>query len=127
MSMTKNRLMGAAGALAAALSTLTILPLPANAEEAASAEVLKEGKEIAFSRKLGNCLACHHIDGGQAGGTIGPPLIAMQVRFADKEKLRAQIWDATVLNPNSAMPPFGAHHIISDEQMDKLVEFIWSL
>jgi sulfur-oxidizing protein SoxX len=127
MSMTKNRLMGAAGALAAALGTLTMLPLSASAAEEASAKVLEEGREIAFDRSLGNCLACHHIDGGQAAGTIGPPLIAMQVRFPDKEKLRAQIWDATVANPNSAMPPFGAHHIVSDEQMDKLVEFIWSL
>ncbi len=127
MSMRKTRLMGAAGALAVALGALMSLPIPAGAEGQTSAKVLEEGKEIAFSRKLGNCLACHHIDGGQAGGTIGPPLIAMQVRYPDKEKLRAQIWDATIVNPESAMPPFGSHHIVSDEQMDKLVEFIWSL
>ena len=29
------------------------------------------------------------VDGGTAAGNIGPPLIAMQVRFQDKEKLRA--------------------------------------
>ena len=127
MSIRKNRLMGTAGALAVALGTLTILPVPASAGDQPSAKVLEEGKKIAFSRKLGNCLACHHIDGGQAGGTIGPPLIAMQVRYPDKEKLRAQIWDATVINPDSPMPPFGSHHIISDKQMDKLVEYIWSL
>ncbi len=127
MSMRKNRLMGAAGTLVVALGALAILPIPANAEDQPSAKMLEEGKKIAFSRKLGNCLACHHIDGGQAGGTIGPPLIAMQVRYPDKEKLRAQIWDATIANPESAMPPFGSYHIVSDEQMDKLVEFIWSL
>ena len=127
MSMTKNRLVGTASALAVALGALTMLPVPASAEDQPSAKVLGEGKEIAFSRKLGNCLACHHIDGGQAGGTIGPPLIAMQVRYPDKEKLRAQIWDATVANPESPMPPFGSHHIVSDKQMDMLVEYIWSL
>jgi sulfur-oxidizing protein SoxX len=81
---------------------------------------------LAVDRAKGNCLACHHIDGGEAPGTIGPPLIAMSVRYADKDKLRAQIWDATVANPESAMPPFGSHQILSDEEIDQLVEFIWT-
>ncbi len=125
MSNTSNRLMGAATALAIALGGLVAVPGLASAE--GNAKMIEEGKSIAFNRKTGNCLACHHIDGGQAGGTIGPPLIAMSVRFPDKEKLRAQIWDATIANPESAMPPFGSHHILSDAEVDKVVEFVWSL
>lgn len=127
MNLNKNRLMGAAGALALALGSLAAIPTLASAEEDAGAKVLEEGKKLAFDRNYGNCLACHFIDGGKAGGSIGPPLIAMGVRFPDKEKLRAQIWDSTVANPESSMPPFGSHQIMSDAQIDKVVEFIWSL
>lgn len=94
---------------------------------AASASDIEEGKQIAFDRTLGNCLACHTIVGGEAPGTIGPPLVAMQSRYPDKGKLRAQIWDATVVNPSSAMPPFGRHGILTEAEIDKVVEFIWSL
>jgi sulfur-oxidizing protein SoxX len=85
------------------------------------------GKDIAFDRKLGNCLACHMIPGGNLSGNIAPPLIAMKSRFPDKAKLRAQIWDATVANPNTIMPPFGKHQIVSEEQLDKMVDFIHTL
>jgi len=93
----------------------------------AFADAIEEGKALAFDRKLGNCLACHTIIGGEAPGTIGPPLVAMQTRYPDKAKLHAQIWDATVANPNTSMPPFGRHGILTEAQIDKIVEFVWSL
>jgi len=93
----------------------------------AFADALAEGKEIAFDRAKGNCLACHMIVGGEAPGTIGPPLVAMQTRYPNKEKLRAQIWDAAVANPNTAMPLFGRYDILTEAEINKVVEFIWSL
>jgi sulfur-oxidizing protein SoxX len=125
MTSINKRFIGAAGALAVALGSVGLAPASALAGDAA--KMAEEGKEIAFDRTKGNCLACHHIDGGAAGGTIAPPLIAMNVRYPDKDKLRAQIWDATVANSESAMPPFGSHHILSDAEIDKVVEFVWSL
>ena len=103
---------------------------PAAVQNAVAAEaksVIEQGREIAFNRKKGNCLACHQIEGGTLPGNIGPPLIGMKARFPDKAKLRAQIWDATVNNPNTIMPPFGRHRILSEEEIDKVVEFIHSL
>ena len=126
MINVKTHILGATGALAVALGTLTMVSLPASAGDP-TAKMTEEGKKLAFDRRKGNCLACHHIDGGTAAGNIGPPLIAMQVRYQDKDKLRAQIWDATVANPESPMPPFGSHHILSDKEIDTLVEFIWTL
>jgi hypothetical protein len=35
----------------------------------------------------------------------------MKARFPNRAVLRAQIWDATVKNPNSLMPPMGKHKI----------------
>ncbi len=91
------------------------------------ASAIEEGKEIAFDRKLGNCLACHSIKGGESPGNIAPPLLIMKDRFPDKAKLRAQIWDPTENNPLSMMPPFGRHKILSEEQIDKLTEYLYSL
>ena len=88
---------------------------------------IEKGQEIAFNRKKGNCLACHNIKGGKLPGNIAPPLVAMQQRFPDKAKLRAQIFDSTVANPNSIMPPFGRHKIISDKEIDLVTEFIHQL
>jgi len=85
------------------------------------------GKEIAFERKLGNCLACHMIAGGELNGNIAPPLIAMKARFPDRAVLRAQIADATVANPNSIMIPFERHGVLTKEQTDKVTDFIHSL
>ena len=94
---------------------------------AASAEQIAEGKNIAFDRKLGNCLACHAIAGGTLPGNIGPPLIAMKARFPDKSTMRAQIYDPTAVNPKTAMPPFGKHGILTDKQIDLVTEFIHTL
>lgn len=86
----------------------------------------EKGKDIAFNKKKGNCLACHDIKGGNLPGNIGPPLIAIAARFS-KEDLKNQIADATVKNPNSIMPPFGSHQILSSEEIDHVVEFIYTL
>lgn len=93
----------------------------------ASEATIAEGKKLAFNRKKGNCLACHMIAGGSLPGDIGPPLIAMKARFPDKAKLRAQIWDSTAANPNSIMPPFGKHFILSDSEIDKITDYIETL
>lgn len=86
----------------------------------------EEGKKIAFSKKKGNCLACHMMGDGISPGNIGPPLMAIQSRFS-KKKLRAQIWDATVANSESPMPPFGRHKMLSESELDKVVEYVWGL
>lgn len=92
-----------------------------------NAATIEAGKGIAFNKKKGNCLACHQIEGGDLAGTVGPPLIAMNVRFPDKAKLRQQIENSMLINPNSIMPPFGKHHILTESEIEKLVEFIYTL
>ena len=94
---------------------------------AADTTVVNAGKKIAFDRKKGNCLACHQIAGGNLAGNVGPPLAAMKSRFPDRAKLRAQIWDASKSNKSTMMPPFGRHSVLSESEIDKVVEFIYSL
>ncbi len=114
-----------ATSIAALLGSIAFsIPAISLAEETS---VIEQGKKIAFDRKKGNCLACHQIKGGKLPGNIGPPLVAMKARFPDKSKLHAQIWDSRQNNPNTIMPPFGPHEIISKGEVDKIVEFIYSL
>jgi len=125
MRMPKT-LISAASAVAVILGGGLLTSAQA-AEGEDQARIIQEGKKIAFNRKKGNCLACHAIEGGRLPGNIGPPLVNMKERFPDKAKLRAQIWDATVNNPNTIMPPFGKHGILTEQEIDKVVEFIYTL
>lgn len=88
---------------------------------------LAEGKAIAFDRNKGNCLSCHMMDDGEQPGNSGPPLMMMQVRFPDRDVLREQIWDAGIRNPISVMPPYGRHHILTERELDLVVDYVHSL
>lgn len=124
MRKTAN-FMATAASLAVLVSGLSLVPQTASA--AAHGDVIKMGKEVAFDRKKGNCLACHMMDDGVSPGDIGPPLVAMKARFPDKAKLREQIWDPQIANPGTRMPPFGKHKIISDKEIDAIVEYLYTL
>ena len=124
--MTKqiNNLAAAACALALAAGSLLVAPATGAADNASN---IAKGKAIAFNRTKGNCVTCHTMDDGESPGNLGPPLIAMKVRYPDREKLRAQIWDPTAANPESAMVPFGKYKVLTTEEIDYLVDYIWSL
>jgi sulfur-oxidizing protein SoxX len=110
--------------LAALFAGASMMPMAAGA---ADAETIKMGKEVAYDRKKGNCLACHMMGDGVSPGDIGPPLVAMQARYPSKEALAKQIYDPTVKNPDVVMPPFGKHEILTEQEFADFVEYIWSL
>ena len=116
------RLVNTAASIAVLVGCLSLV-----APAVSVAGAVEEGKKIAFSRKKGNCLACHTIEGGKLPGTIGPTLIAMKSRYPNKSDLKKQISDARVKEPNTIMPPFGSHQILSPSEIDKVVEFIYTL
>lgn len=122
-----NKLKSIANLTLATTFLFGMLMLGSTTASAATESEISAGKELAFDRKKGNCLACHAIAGGSLPGNIGPPLIAMQARFPDVKVLRAQIWNASANNPNTIMPPFGKHNMLSDAEIDKIVTFIHSL
>ena len=109
-------------ALTACLGLAT--PLTVNAAEDAD---IAKGKELAFNKKKGNCLACHDIAGGDLPGNIGPPLVAMKSRFSSFDELRDQIYDARKKNPNTIMIPFGPHSVLSAKEIDLVTKFIHTL
>lgn len=126
MRHTAKNLFKSAFSLAAVAGALLLTSFPASAADGASS-IVEKGKAVAFDRKKGNCLACHMTGDGTLPGNIGPPLIAMKARFPDKAKMRAQIWDSTVANPNSIMIPFGRNKVLSEEEIDQIVEYVYTL
>jgi sulfur-oxidizing protein SoxX len=85
------------------------------------------GKAVYMDKSRGNCISCHTIADPDAklAGNQGPPTLSMKTRFPDKHKLRAQIWDATKNNPLTIMPPLGKHWMLSEEEIDAVVEYIY--
>ena len=97
---------------------------------AAEGDAKEDGQSIAFDKNKGNCLACHAIPKdpkAKAAGNIGPPLIGMKLRFPERAKLRAQIWDATAMNPKTAMPPFGKNKILTEPEIDLVTDYIYGI
>lgn len=98
-------------------------------EPAKEAEPELDGQALTFDRNKGNCLACHAIPKEPkvtSPGNIGPPLVGIKERFPDRAKLRAHIWDATAVNPHTAMPPFGKNKILTEPEIDRVVDYIYS-
>ena len=92
-----------------------------------TAERVAEGKSLALGRSKGNCLACHKIDDGKLPGTIGPPLVAMKLRYPERSALREQICDATIRNPHSRMPPFCRHRILTESEVELIIDYLYTL
>ncbi len=106
----------------AAIAVLTVATV-----HATTADGIAAGKSLAMERSKGNCLACHRIEDGVLPGTIGPPLLAMKLRFPEREALKQQICDATIRNPHSRMPPYCRHGILTDEEVELIVDYLYTL
>ena len=108
------------------LWTLVLLSPFLNAEPLAQDQI-REGRVIAWDRNAGNCLSCHWMPESELPGNIGPPLIQMQFRFQDRASLRRQIWDPTEANPDTVMPPYGKHGILTDHQIEQVIDYLYSI
>ena len=84
------------------------------------------GEKLAFDRSKGNCLTCHDIKGGDAPGNVGPQLANMKARFPDRKQLAAIIYDETKRNPQTVMPPFGRNLILTDQEINDVIDFLYT-
>jgi sulfur-oxidizing protein SoxX len=110
---------------------MMLVPALAVATEDASGSLPDEriaaGKELATTRSKGNCLACHAFDDGELPGNLGPPLMQMRLRFPDRSLLRDQIWDPGRRNPDTVMPPFGKHLVLTEEEIELIIDYLYTL
>ncbi len=105
-----------------ALALLCAAVAPANAQSSVA-----EGERLAFDRGKGNCLTCHDIKGGDLPGTIGPALKDIKSKYPDRNDLVAILTDETRRNPQTMMPPFGRNRILTDEEINAIVDFLQTL
>ena len=78
----------------------------------------------------GHCIACHQVPEGAGPPTradLGPRLEGARMRALGKAKLREIIADPMRANPDTVMPPYGRHHILSDAEIDRLVNYLNAL
>ena len=108
-----------------ALALLIGAAAPASPVRAQSA--VSEGEKLAFDRGKGNCLTCHEIKGGDLPGTIGPPLKDLKSKYPDRNELVAIVTDETKRNPQTVMPPFGRNRILTEQEINAVVDFLQTL
>jgi sulfur-oxidizing protein SoxX len=93
---------------------------------ASAAAAPSAGEQLAFDRGKGNCLTCHDIKGGDSPGNLGPALHDMKKRFPDRAELIAIISDETRRNPQTVMPPFRRNLILTDQEINAIVDFLYT-
>ena len=106
---------------------LALLIGTASASAAHAQSAAAEGQKIAFDRSKGNCLTCHEIKGGDLPGTIGPPLKDIKSKYPDRSELVAILTDETKRNPQTVMPPFGRNRILTEQEINAVVDFLQTL
>jgi len=123
LSLIANRTSTTAliAALAAAIVATGVVS-PVRAQSAAA-----EGQRIAFDRSKGNCLTCHDIKGGNLPGSIGPKLENIKAKYPDRSELIAILTDETKRNPLTVMPPFGRNRILTEREINAVVDFLQTL
>ena len=110
-----------ASSLFAAAFSLALSAASAHAQSAA------DGQKIAFDRGKGNCLTCHVIKGGDLPGTIGPELVDIKSKYPNRDDLVAIVFDETKRNPLTVMPPFGRNRILTEQEINAVVDFLQTL
>ncbi len=95
----------------------------------ARAQLVSSGKQLILDQDKGNCVACHQFpdDPGIASrATIGPALNAIKSRYPSRSTLATIIRDQSAINPDTIMPPYSKHKILSEHEIDTIVDYLWS-
>jgi sulfur-oxidizing protein SoxX len=112
---------------ASARTALAALALLISAGAANAQSGAADGQKLAFDRGKGNCLTCHEIKGGDSPGTVGPALSDIKTKYPDRNDLIAIVTDETQRNPQTVMPPFGRNRILTEKEINAIVDFLQTL
>lgn len=92
----------------------------------ADAKLVKEGEKVFNTKNLGNCLACHAVNGKaiDGPGSMGPELSGLQYYPDDLlYDIVYNIYDAKGIT-NTSMPAFGKTGWLSDDQIKAVVAYL---
>jgi len=108
------------------IAAAVLLLFPSLGQAASKADIEK-GKELAYDSNKGNCLACHMVGDGEFPGNFGPPMFQMKERYPERAALYEQLWDASAKNPKSMMPPFGKNGVLTEKEVNQIVDYLYTL
>jgi len=100
--------------VATALAAATLIARPASAAE--------DVHKLLDS----NCQQCHQIKGISDYGNVGPSLIGLKSRYPDRKDVVAIVNDETKRNPQTVMPPFGRNLILTKQEIDTIVDYLYN-
>jgi sulfur-oxidizing protein SoxX len=101
-------------ALAAALAVATF------AGHSACAAPSEAQKLVAL-----HCEQCHEIKGITDFGNVGPSLVDIKSRYPDRKDVLAIVNDETKRNPQTVMPPFGRNLILTQQEIETIVDYLY--
>ncbi|HIP11933.1 MAG TPA: sulfur oxidation c-type cytochrome SoxX [Arcobacter sp.] len=120
MKLVKNLLM------ASAVSALVATSSFASHHGEKKVDMVKLGEKIFITKKMGNCLACHDVNGKNIDnpGSLGPKLSGLMY-YPDSYIYDAiyDIYKAKNIT-TTAMPAFGKNGQLSDNEINALVAYL---
>lgn len=90
----------------------------------------KRGERLSFDRSRGgSCVACHvmGVTTPSLPGNVGPDLSTYATWGRDDQWIFNYVHDPRAINPNSVMPPWGAHGVFSREEINDIIAFLKTL
>lgn len=85
------------------------------------------GRALFLDPGKGNCASCHQAPADPAiksTSRIGVPLAGIKSQYPDRARLRAIIWDLSATIPDTIMPPYGRHRILTEAEIDALLRYL---
>lgn len=110
---------------AALLLGFGLAALPAMAF-AATPQQVAAGEKIATTKSLGNCDACHSFDGAVEPGNVGPALKDVKSMIPNRKTFYEIVYDEEKRNPHTVMPAFGKNLILSPQQINEVIDFLYT-
>ncbi len=75
---------------------------------------------------IGYCQQCHEVKGIEDFGNIGPSLIGLKTRYPDRKEVVAIVNDEAKRNLQTVMPPFGRNLILTKQEIDTIVDYLYN-
>jgi sulfur-oxidizing protein SoxA len=85
------------------------------------------GKKLVADKEKGNCVTCHILPDVPQPGNIGINLSFIGTWNLPDELLFNYIYDARIYNSKTVMPPWGAHNILTTDEIKDIVSYLKTL
>ena len=87
------------------------------------------GRQLALDKNRRNCADCHQFPNDprvETRATVGPPLSGIKARFTSRIALTNLVKDPMAVNPDTIMPPYGRHRILTEREIDAIVDYLYT-